>query len=149
MIISRNDRYFKGGFSGLMIAAAIFCGAFAARADGQVVTPVPGYDILEYLESSGTQYIDTGVVYANDTKLTQRFCIVDFAGHMSWSPYVDCKCKMRLYSCQIYDGASLVRDLGSPCPGGLQDADRCGLPLLWPCGESRRSWPRNLRQVDE
>ncbi len=32
------------------------------------------------MESSGTQYIDTGVVYANDTKLTQRFCVVDFAG---------------------------------------------------------------------
>ncbi len=30
---SRNGRFLKGGFSGLMIAAAIFCGASAARAD--------------------------------------------------------------------------------------------------------------------
>ena len=32
MIISRNDRFFKGGFIGLMIAAAVFSGAFAAQA---------------------------------------------------------------------------------------------------------------------
>ena len=30
---SRNGRFLKGGFSGLMIAAAIFCGASAAQAD--------------------------------------------------------------------------------------------------------------------
>ena len=29
MITSRNNRYFKGGFSGLMIAAALFFGASA------------------------------------------------------------------------------------------------------------------------
>jgi hypothetical protein len=80
VITSRNKKFFKGGFSGLMIAAAVLCGAFAARAEDASIVPVPGYDILEYLESSGTQYIDTGVVYANDTKLTQRFCVVDFAG---------------------------------------------------------------------
>ena len=34
MIISRNNWFFKGGFSGLMIAAAIFCGASAAQAAG-------------------------------------------------------------------------------------------------------------------
>ena len=44
--------------------------------------PVQGYELLVYLESSGTQYIDTGVVYANDTKLEQRFCVVDFSGAM-------------------------------------------------------------------
>ena len=32
MMTSRNDRFLKGGFSGLMIAAAILCGAFAAQA---------------------------------------------------------------------------------------------------------------------
>jgi hypothetical protein len=32
MITSRNDRFFKDGFIGLMIAAAIFCGASAALA---------------------------------------------------------------------------------------------------------------------
>lgn len=78
-----KQQVFQGGggrYRSLLIAAAIFCGAFAARAEDASIVPVPGYDILEYLESSGTQYIDTGVVYANDTKLTQRFCIVDFAG---------------------------------------------------------------------
>lgn len=34
MMTSRNDRYFKGGFSGLMIAAALLCGASAAQAAG-------------------------------------------------------------------------------------------------------------------
>ena len=42
------------------------------------IVPIPGYEILEYLESSGEQYIDTGIVYASDTKLEQRFCVVDF-----------------------------------------------------------------------
>ena len=32
MITSRNDRFLKGGFIGLMIAAAVFSGAFAAQA---------------------------------------------------------------------------------------------------------------------
>ena len=63
----------------LLAAAAILSAGVALAAD-EGIKPIPGYDILEYLESSGTQYIDTGVVYANDTKLTQRFCVVDFAG---------------------------------------------------------------------
>ena len=61
-------------------AAALCVASGSAWADNLAVTSVPGYEILEYLESSGTQYIDTGIVYANDTKLSQRFCIVDFAG---------------------------------------------------------------------
>ena len=63
-----------------LVAAAAILSAGTALSGSASITPVPGYDILEYLESSGTQYIDTGVVYANDTKLTQRFCVVDFAG---------------------------------------------------------------------
>ena len=63
-----------------LVAAAAVLSASTALSGSASITPVPGYDILEYLESSGTQYIDTGVVYANDTKLTQRFCVVDFAG---------------------------------------------------------------------
>ncbi|MBR4894423.1 MAG: hypothetical protein IKZ36_04415, partial [Kiritimatiellae bacterium] len=42
--------------------------------------PIPEYDILEYLQSSGEQYIDTGIVYAKDTRLEQRFCVVNFNG---------------------------------------------------------------------
>ena len=63
-----------------LVAAAAILSAGTALSGSASIVPVPGYDILEYLESSGTQYIDTGVVYANDTKLTQRFCVVDFAG---------------------------------------------------------------------
>ena len=33
MMTSRNNWFFKGGFSGLMIAAALFFGASAAQAD--------------------------------------------------------------------------------------------------------------------
>ena len=62
------------------ICVAAFAAASVAQAADEDIKPIPGYEILEYLESSGTQYIDTGVVYANDTKLTQRFCVVDFAG---------------------------------------------------------------------
>lgn len=57
MMTSRNDRFFKGGFGGLLIAAAVLCGASAAQA----ALPT-GYAEHEYLESTGTQYIDTGVV---------------------------------------------------------------------------------------
>ena len=63
-----------------LVAAAAVLSAGTALSGSASITPVPGYEMLEYLESSGTQYIDTGVVYANDTKLTQRFCVVDFAG---------------------------------------------------------------------
>lgn len=64
--------------SALVLLALAATGVASAASTN--ITPIPGYDILEYLESSGTQYIDTGVVYANDTKLKQRFCVVDFAG---------------------------------------------------------------------
>ena len=37
MITSRNDRFFKGGFIRLMIAAAVFCGA-SAVACGEVMS---------------------------------------------------------------------------------------------------------------
>lgn len=46
------------------------------------IVPIPGYEILEYLESSGEQYIDTGIVYASDTKLEQRFCFSGTPGKM-------------------------------------------------------------------
>ena len=68
------------GTAGVMGLAVKIVGSAVHRSGSASITPVPGYEMLEYLESSGTQYIDTGVVYANDTKLTQRFCVVDFAG---------------------------------------------------------------------
>ena len=192
MITSRNKKFFKGGFSGLMIAAAVLCGASAAQAAGTLPS---GYVELEYLESSGTQYINTEIVPKSTTRIVSDFSFVElpsgslaasgwvngggkqfwfgvgsdgnfkasvsgnatsspagvaadtgrhsfdiststlefdgtefanqgsaftdeasgntlylFAGHVTWSPYVAYQTKMRLYSCQIYDGASLVRD---------------------------------------
>lgn len=36
------------------------------------------YTKVEYIESSGTQYIDTGLKGSNNTKITLRFCTIDF-----------------------------------------------------------------------
>ena len=47
MIISRNNRFSMGRYRSLLIAAAIFCGASAARAEDASIVPVPGYDMLE------------------------------------------------------------------------------------------------------
>ena len=57
MMTSRNDRFLKGGFSGLMIAAAILCGAFAAQAAGTLPS---GYTEVEYIQGDGsTGYLVT------------------------------------------------------------------------------------------
>ena len=60
----------------------IFGVTAVALAAGVNLTSIPGYDILEYIQSSGTQYIDTGIVYASDTKLEQRFCFSGTPGKM-------------------------------------------------------------------
>ena len=53
---SRNDRFLKGGFSGLMIAAAILCGAFAVTAANLPA----GYTKVEYIQGDGsTGYLVT------------------------------------------------------------------------------------------
>ena len=51
MMTSRNDRFFKGGFSGLMIAAAVLCGASAAQAAGERIPA--GYTEIEYVQGPG------------------------------------------------------------------------------------------------
>lgn len=61
----------------LGVLVALLNPVWASRAP---IVPIPGYDILEYLQSSGEQYIDTGIVYAKDTRLEQRFCVVNFNG---------------------------------------------------------------------
>lgn len=38
----------------------------------------PLYTKVEYIESTGTQYIDTGLKGSNNTKITLRFCTIDF-----------------------------------------------------------------------
>ena len=74
MITSRNKKFFKGGFSGLMIAAAVLCGASAAQAAGTLPS---GYVELEYLESSGTQYINTEIVPKSTTRIVSDFSFVE------------------------------------------------------------------------
>jgi len=77
MMTSRNDRYFKGGFSGLMIAAALFFGASAAQAAGQL--PV-GYTAVECITvTDQEQYIDTGFPPYYMTDVEAHFEVPDFS----------------------------------------------------------------------
>ena len=77
MMTSRNHRYFKGGFSGLMIAAAILCGASAAQAAGQL--PV-GYTEVECITvTDQNQYIDTGFTPYYMTDIEAHFEVPDFS----------------------------------------------------------------------
>ena len=55
MLVDGNSRKFAYGF------AFVFA-AFAAASAFATGTVPAGYAELEYIESSGTQYIDTGVV---------------------------------------------------------------------------------------
>ena len=48
---SRNDRFFNGGFIGLLIAAALFFGASAAQAAGTLPT---GYTEVRYIQGDGS-----------------------------------------------------------------------------------------------
>ncbi|MBR5457422.1 MAG: hypothetical protein IKV56_01530, partial [Kiritimatiellae bacterium] len=63
----------------LGVLVALLNPVWASRAP---IVPIPGCDILEYLQSSGEQYIDTGIVYAKDTRLEQRFCFSGTPGKM-------------------------------------------------------------------
>ena len=68
MIISRNNRFSMGGrYRSLLIAAAVALGAASAWADS-----LKNYQVLKYLESSGTQAIDTGVKFGGTTRLALR-----------------------------------------------------------------------------
>ncbi len=68
MIISRNNRFSMGGrYRSLLIAAAVALGAASAWADS-----LQNYQVLQYLESSGTQAIDTGIKYGKSTRLRFR-----------------------------------------------------------------------------
>ena len=69
MITSRNNRFFKGGFSGLVIASALFCGASAAQAAGSLPE---GYTEVEYIQGPGnarivTDYTPTTVTATPDS----------------------------------------------------------------------------------
>ena len=58
---SQNFMFSRGGYRSFLIAA-VLCGASAAAAD----TDSDYYIGVEYLESDGTQYIDTGIVADDD-----------------------------------------------------------------------------------
>ena len=75
MIISRNNKFsmgMGGNYRSLLIAAAVALGAASAWADS-----LQNYQVLKYLESSGTQAIDTGVKYADDTCLYTQMQVLN------------------------------------------------------------------------
>ena len=63
--------------------------------------------------ASGSQKLDN-TEFATDATLgntaTSGQTMYLFAGHVEWNPGVDYKCSMRIYSCKIYEGDTLVRD---------------------------------------
>lgn len=64
---SQNFMFSRGGYRSFLIAAAL-CGASAAFA------ALPsGYTEVDYIASSGTQYIDTGVVPSSTTRVVCDF----------------------------------------------------------------------------
>ena len=67
MMTSRNKRFLKGGLYRLLISAAVALGAASVHADS-----LQNYQVLKYLESSGTQAIDTGIKYGGYTRLVLR-----------------------------------------------------------------------------
>ena len=64
---SQNFMFSMGGYRSSLIAAAL-CGASAAFA----ALPA-GYTQLTYIESSGTQYINTGIVPKASTRVVCDF----------------------------------------------------------------------------
>ena len=77
VITSQNRRFFQGGnyllsaaFAAMFALAAL--GAASAWADS-----LQNYQVLKYLESSGTQAIDTGIKYADDTCLYTQMQVLN------------------------------------------------------------------------
>ena len=70
MITSRNKRFLKGGLYRLLITAAVALGAASAWA----AAPLPaGYTEVQYVESSGSQYVNTGIAPKTTTRLVCDF----------------------------------------------------------------------------
>lgn len=78
---SQNFMFSRGGYRSSLIAAAL-CGASAAFA----ALPA-GYTQLTYIESSGTQYIDTGVVPQSNSRLVCDFQYTSLpaSGGIAWN----------------------------------------------------------------
>ena len=70
---SRNGRFLKGGFCGLMIATAVFCGASAAQAAG---TLPDGYTEVQYIQGDGKSRIKTN--YTPDPQKDKVEAVVEW-----------------------------------------------------------------------
>ena len=78
MMTSRNDRFFKGGFSGLVIAAAVLCGASAAQAAGTL--PAGYMEVACITVTNQEQYINTGFQPYWMTDIEAHFSVPNFSG---------------------------------------------------------------------
>jgi len=78
MMTSRNKRFLKGGFSGLMIAAAILCGASAAQAAGTL--PAGYMEVACITVTNQEQYINTGFQPYWMTDIEAHFSVPNFSG---------------------------------------------------------------------
>ena len=78
MMTSRNDRFFKGGFIGLMIAAAILCGASAAQADYSDENIATTDDSVRRLEVGGKSvYVFTNAASALTVTAKRNLAMTD------------------------------------------------------------------------
>ena len=78
MMTSRNDRFLKGGFCGLMIAAAILCGAFAAQADYSDENIATTDDSVRRLEVGGKSvYVFTNAASALTVTAKRNLAMTD------------------------------------------------------------------------
>ena len=77
MITSRNNRFLKGRFCGLLIAVVLFCSVSAAQAAGQLPA---GYTEVECITvTDQEQYIDTGFSPYYMTDIEAHFEVPDFS----------------------------------------------------------------------
>ena len=94
-----SDGNFKASVSGNATSSPAGVAADTGRHSFDISTST--------LEFDGTEFANQGSAFTDEASGNTLYL---FAGHVTWSPYVAYQTKMRLYSCQIYDGASLVRD---------------------------------------
>lgn len=77
MMTSRNNRFLKGRFCGLLIAVVLFCSVSAAQAAGQLPA---GYTAVECITvTDQEQYIDTGFSPYYMTDIEAHFEVPDFS----------------------------------------------------------------------
>ena len=72
----------RNGLTGLQLKGSevknqpeTFLNSVVAKGKTELRLPIERYDVLEYLESTGTQYIDTGFVVNSDTYIKTEFVI--------------------------------------------------------------------------